>query len=206
MTPERWKAAQDFWNAKARVPGDITPGDQDALAARDTDLLLEALPRCFIESADVLDLGCGEGRLSEELADRCHSYVGCDLGCVAVERARSRHPALRFIHLAGLATFAREAPKVGLVVSWTVFMHFNPEDAGWWLRQVREKLKTGGYASIQLSLLRHDPENYVDAVSDGDFWTGRWWPPEQFEALARSAGFRVVARTNAEFDIWLIKK
>ena len=48
------------------------------------------------EPPDVLDLGCGIGRLTAALAPRCRSVVGLDVSAGMVAEARRRHPALRF--------------------------------------------------------------------------------------------------------------
>ncbi|TCZ61313.1 class I SAM-dependent methyltransferase [Roseicella aquatilis] len=45
---------------------------------------------------DILDLGCGIGRLAAALADRAGSVLGLDVSPAMVAEARARHPALRF--------------------------------------------------------------------------------------------------------------
>ncbi|MCB9896688.1 MAG: class I SAM-dependent methyltransferase [Planctomycetes bacterium] len=44
----------------------------------------------------VLDLGCGEGDLTSDLAGRLASVAAADLSLTAVERNRERNPAVRF--------------------------------------------------------------------------------------------------------------
>jgi len=59
-------------------------------------IVLSALPpRC----GRVLDVGCGDGLLASELAERCDEVVAIDLDAQTLARARSRHvrPNLRFV-------------------------------------------------------------------------------------------------------------
>jgi 2-polyprenyl-6-hydroxyphenyl methylase/3-demethylubiquinone-9 3-methyltransferase len=44
----------------------------------------------------VLDLGCGEGQVTAEIAELGARVVGVDLSDVALERARGAHPSLDF--------------------------------------------------------------------------------------------------------------
>jgi SAM-dependent methyltransferase len=46
--------------------------------------------------SDVLDLGCGIGRITAALAERCRSVLGIDASAGMVQEARRRHPGLRF--------------------------------------------------------------------------------------------------------------
>lgn len=53
------------------------------------------------EPPDVLDLGCGIGRLCAAVAPRCRTLLGLDVSSGMVAEARRRHPALRFEQTSG---------------------------------------------------------------------------------------------------------
>lgn len=74
--------------------------DYDArfdFVARLGDDLLELLGP--VAGARVLDLGCGTGRHAAELAVRGAEVVGVDADGAMLERARTRHPGPRYVHL-----------------------------------------------------------------------------------------------------------
>lgn len=63
----------------------------------------------------VLDLGCGTGRFSAQLAARFEQYTGVDLDAMIVE-ARRRHPALAFVP-ATVMEYTFPAQRFDLVLS-----------------------------------------------------------------------------------------
>src|SRR5262249_27045063 len=69
--------------------------------------LLELLPE--LNGRHVLDLACGHGRLSRELARRGARVVGVDISAVLLEKARSRDSSepLRIRYLQADATSPR---------------------------------------------------------------------------------------------------
>ncbi len=74
-------------------------GDPAILAAATAEIV-DWLPWPAVPP-DVLDLGCGIGRLTAALAPRCRSVVGLDVSAGMVAEARRRHPALRFAQTDG---------------------------------------------------------------------------------------------------------
>lgn len=50
------------------------------------------------EKADILDAGCGTGRLAIEATRRGHSCVGVDLDHDMIERARAKAPEIMWLH------------------------------------------------------------------------------------------------------------
>ena len=49
------------------------------------------------DESDVLDLGCGGGRIAARIVAERHRYTGVDLSPVQIERARERIPNGRFL-------------------------------------------------------------------------------------------------------------
>ena len=103
-TPEQGVAqiARFFDNAVLHSPEASVAlyslGDPAILAAA-TDEIIAWLP--LPPHADVLDLGCGIGRIAGAVAPRCHSILGLDVSPGMIAEARRRHPALRFEQTGG---------------------------------------------------------------------------------------------------------
>src|SRR5262245_24244200 len=88
---EFFAASAEFWNRKAAGQhGDITPGtpwtEGESDARKLANPLLELVPTTQM---DVVEIGCGEGRLSRHLADRFRSYTGVDVCGTCISRAEA---------------------------------------------------------------------------------------------------------------------
>jgi 2-polyprenyl-3-methyl-5-hydroxy-6-metoxy-1,4-benzoquinol methylase len=90
----------------------------------------------------VLDVGCGEGYFTAELARAGAVAVGADVAQEALRRARSRHPELdlRAIPPQGSWPF----PDAGFDVVWAGETIEHVLDTAAWLSQVRRVLRPGG--------------------------------------------------------------
>jgi 2-polyprenyl-3-methyl-5-hydroxy-6-metoxy-1,4-benzoquinol methylase len=91
---------------------------------------------------DVLDVGCGEGRFTAELAAAGVKAVGIDVAEEPLRRARARHPELdmRLVDAAGgwpLADASFDAVWAGEVIEHVA-------DTAGWLSEVRRVLRPGG--------------------------------------------------------------
>ncbi|RYI35266.1 MAG: class I SAM-dependent methyltransferase [Acetobacteraceae bacterium] len=96
-------------------------GDPVILATATAEILEWLDTRNLLrEDADVLDLGCGIGRLAAALAPRARSVLGLDVskGMLAEARARcAPWPHVRFAHTAGQDLDALEPRSLDLVLA-----------------------------------------------------------------------------------------
>jgi len=94
---------KQFWNNRANKYDESNPyvsvklGDRNPSRAKQWDEYEKeyVLPRLNITSNDlVLDVGCGVGRLSEEIIPRCKYYLGTDYAeeLLALANKRINHP------------------------------------------------------------------------------------------------------------------
>jgi trans-aconitate 2-methyltransferase len=88
----------------------------------------------------VLDLGCGTGRLTEEIARAGTAVIGIDASAEMIAEARRLYPQLRFE--VGDARDFSIAEPVDAVFSNAVLHWVRPPDAA--VRAVRKALKPGG--------------------------------------------------------------
>jgi len=118
--------------AWARTPG------HDSYWRFHRDLFFELLPR---PGRRTLDLGCGEGRLSRDLAARGYSMVGVDLAPEMVEAARAADPSIE-LHLADAASLPFPDGAFDLVVAFMSLQDVDDLDGA--VRESARVLEPGG--------------------------------------------------------------
>jgi 2-polyprenyl-6-hydroxyphenyl methylase/3-demethylubiquinone-9 3-methyltransferase len=134
----------------------VPPGSQPPeLALRRTFVLdglrAAAAATSASEPLRVLDVGCGEGQLTAEIARAGYAVVGVDVAEEPLRRARERHPDLdvRVVGMEGewaLADASFDAVWAGETIEHVA-------DTAAWLSQVRRVLRSG--ASLLLSTPAH---------------------------------------------------
>ena len=98
-----------------------------------------------------LDVGCGEGRFTAELAHGGLTVVGVDVAEEPLRRARARHPGLdlRIVPVEG----PWPLPDASFDVVWAGETIEHVADTQGWLSEVRRVLRSGG--SLLLSTPAH---------------------------------------------------
>jgi SAM-dependent methyltransferase len=103
----------------------------------------------------VLDVGCGLGRLTRELASRARAVVALDVSAEMLERARSLNAGLdnvRWVQGDGTTLAGIDDASVDAVVSHVVFQHLpDPEITYGYVREMGRVLRPGGWAAFQVS-------------------------------------------------------
>jgi ubiquinone/menaquinone biosynthesis C-methylase UbiE len=149
----------------------------------------------IVESARVLDVGCGSGILTAKLAEHpgVAETVGVDPSPYLVDRARRRAPSIRFEVADGRALPFPDASFDGVLFATTLCHVPGPDRA---LAEARRVLRAGGYllvyegdyASTTVAGGPHDPlQACVEAAVESlvhDPWLVRRLVP-----LVRAAGF-----------------
>ena len=118
---------------------------------------------------DVLDLGCGIGRLTAALAPRCRSVVGLDVSAGMVAEALRRHPALRFEQTdgQGLDRGDRSLDLILAVDSFPYIVQNGAETIARYVAGAARALRPGG-ALVVLNLSYRD-DAALDR-SDAEAW------------------------------------
>ena len=118
----------------------------------DTDLEVDGLARLFghPDGIEILDLGCGYGRVSTPLRKRGYRVVGYDLSPALLKRAREQDPGGTWVR-----GDMRELPFSGgfdaVVSLFNTMGYFEGEDENFRvLRSVSEALRPGGRLVCQL--------------------------------------------------------
>jgi trans-aconitate 2-methyltransferase len=160
----------------------------------------------------VLDVGCGDGKITAEIAARVPrgSVLGVDPShdMIAFASSRFGESNLRFE-----VADARRLPyrdEFDLVVSFNA-LHWVPEqDAA--LASIRATLKPGGRALLRMvpNGRRESLEDVIEEVRQRPRWAGRFtgfrrpyvhFTPDEYRALAERAGLRV-ARLHVDDKAW----
>ena len=120
---------------------------------------------------DVLDLGCGIGRIAAALAPQAASVLGLDVSPRMVAEARRRHPGLRDLRFAvtsgtGLAALPDAAHDLVLVVdAFPYLLQAGDDVARQHVADIARILRPGGrWAVLNLSY-GPDPEDDAARVS-----------------------------------------
>ena len=118
-------SARDFFIASH--PGWDVPERWEQQAGVDARFALDGLDAAALAGHDVLEIGCGVGRLAPHLAPRVLSYTGCDIAESMVSEAQRRHRRLgnaRFLLSDGLGTPPQARDRLyQLALAWAVFIH-----------------------------------------------------------------------------------
>jgi 2-polyprenyl-3-methyl-5-hydroxy-6-metoxy-1,4-benzoquinol methylase len=107
----------------------------------------------------VLDVGCGEGQLTAELARAGFEVVGVDVAEEPLRRARARHAGLD-VRLIGEADWPLDDASFDAVWAGETIEHVL--DTLSWLAEVRRVLRSGG--SLLLSTPAHGPLTLLAAA------------------------------------------
>lgn len=94
------------------------------------------------EKLSVLDLGCGNGALTKELADKGHDVTGMDASGELLEIAKKKYTGISFLH--GDATYFHMDKMFDVVFSNAVFHWIDREKQPGMVSCVRDALKSGG--------------------------------------------------------------
>jgi SAM-dependent methyltransferase len=122
---------------------------------RDLDLLLDAVGAQVEPSDEVLEIGCGVGRLTRGLAARAASVRALDVSARMLDLAREHNPELENVEWIlgdGTGLGQMESSSVDACVSHVVFQHIpDPAITLGYVVEIGRVLRPGGWAAFQIS-------------------------------------------------------
>jgi SAM-dependent methyltransferase len=169
-----------FWDARARedalyfIDSTREYGDADlesfwAEGERTLDGILDLVGAQLRPDDIVLDLGCGVGRLTRALAQRCSHVHALDVSSEMLERARELNGQFTNVswhHGDGTTLHPVEDGAIDAALSHVVFQHIpDPEITLGYVRELGRVLKPGGWTAFQIS---NDPRLHRVRISRAD--------------------------------------
>jgi SAM-dependent methyltransferase len=157
---------RDFWDARARedpyyyVDNRLAHGEPDLEAFwRGGEEVLDGVhARLGVEVTaehDVVEIGCGVGRLTRALAGRAASVRGLDVSERMLAEAQAQNPGLANVEWIlgdGVSLGPIADASADAVHSYVVFQHIpDPEVTLGYVREIGRVLRPGGWAALQVS-------------------------------------------------------
>lgn len=159
---------REFWDDRADedafyfVDNRLDYGDPDLEAfwqggRRDLDEILEQLGVRVRPDDDVVEIGCGVGRITRVLAGRAASVRAIDISGRMLELARRHNPTLTnvsWIQGDGISLAGVPDSSADACFSHVVFQHIpDPQITLGYAREIGRILRQGGWAAFQISNL-----------------------------------------------------
>lgn len=156
---------RDFWNRRAREDALYFVDTRRPYRAREPGEFWDAAPLfehflgglgvALSASDDVLEIGCGVGRMTRVLAAQAGSVVALDVSDEMLARARDLNPDLVNVRWElgdGVSLSGLESASVDACVSTVVLQHVpDPEITLGYVRELGRVLRPRGWAALQVS-------------------------------------------------------
>ena len=157
---------REFWDARAEedafyfVDNRLEYGRPDAerFWAGGREVLDGMLARLGVEIGpgdQIVEIGCGIGRITRALAEHGESVRAIDVSPAMLERARALNPALANVSWLlgdGRSLTGIDSASADVCFSFVVFQHLPAEELTLaYVREIGRVLRPGGWAAIQVS-------------------------------------------------------
>jgi 2-polyprenyl-3-methyl-5-hydroxy-6-metoxy-1,4-benzoquinol methylase len=161
-----------------------------AWARRRGTAILAMLKTLPLQRPRILDMGCGTGWLTQELAEMGEA-TGVELSEAAVSLARSRYPRATFV-AGNVLEMPLPVAHFDVVVSLEVIAHV--ADQGRYLERAAQVLVPGGHLII--STVNKFVHDRTDWPEDSPGHIRQWLDRGSFRRLLGRHGFRVLQMTS----------
>jgi SAM-dependent methyltransferase len=230
---------QSFWDERARENAlyfvdntiDYRHPDADRFwteGERTVDRLLGSLGAEVRPDDEVVEVGCGVGRLTRTLAARARSVRAIDVSAEMLAQARELNPQLdnvEWIHGDGRSLAGIEDSSADICFSHVVFQHIpDPAITLGYIREMGRTLRPGGWAAFQISNdpTIHRPQTGIGRLrrraaalvrraprgQDNPAWLGSAVDLDDMRAAAERAGlqFERVEGAGTQFCLVLLRR
>lgn len=213
--------SERFWDEKARENAlyfvdnelDYDNPDADGFWRRGedvVDVMLDSVGLSIEPRDEVVDIGCGVGRLTRALAGRAGHVYGIDVSSEMLELARQHNPELEnveWLHGDGSSLAPLPDASVDGCFSHVVFQHIpDPEVTLDYIREMGRVLRPGGWALFQVSTdpsVHSRPRTLKSRLKallgrgDDSAWWGSAVEVDALRSAARQAGLSIETLLDA---------
>jgi SAM-dependent methyltransferase len=184
-------------DAAAAAAGEASESRLRSSAAESVDNLLELAS--ITARDEVLEIGCGVGRIAREIAPHCRSWTGADISANMLAHASTRLQGLKntqLVHLKGVSLDLFAENSFDVVYATNMLAHLDEMDRWQYVQEAFRVLRPGGRIFIDnidmesdagWSMFSNDAIRYRDIQRPP--YMPRFSTAAEFMAYANRAGF-----------------
>lgn len=215
---------KDFWNNQASSPESAVSavdGSQSEEVVQHTGRWSAAQVQAALDIGaqdDVLELGCGIGRIGRELAPQCRHWTGVDISENMIHHAETRMRGLEnvcFHRLERSSLDMLDDNSIDKAYSIAVFCHMDKEDLYLYMQELHRVVRPGGTLFVETWNLAHpvgwrrwayEPLVWsrADQGQRKDVARNQFCTAEEFELYVSHAGFEPLANFSASQSVQII--
>lgn len=205
--PKSRNAYKSVWNdlsdtedkAKMHVSGYLDE-DQYLATAQHTKRILESTVGITPED-EILEIGCGVGRVGAVIAPLCKHWIGCDVAGNMLKHAAkrlARHNNVSLVEISGTDLRPVSDQSVDMVYCTVVFMHLDEWDRFNYILEAHRVLRPGGRVFVDNFNLCSDEgwsvfeEHRAIPADQRPPHISKSSTPQELETYLRRAGFHSI--------------
>jgi 2-polyprenyl-3-methyl-5-hydroxy-6-metoxy-1,4-benzoquinol methylase len=178
---------KSYWDTRWNQGKDTYP---NAWARRRGAVILSLLQKLPLRQPRILDMGCGTGWFTKELAE-LGDAVGVELSEAAIAMAKSQYPGPAFV-AGNVLNMPLPPAEFDVVVSLEVIAHVEDQDR--YVTRAAEALKPHGYLVMTtVNKFVHDRTEWPDDVPGH---IRAWLDRRALRRLVTRHGFRILRLTS----------
>jgi SAM-dependent methyltransferase len=201
-------------NAKLNISGYLDE-DQYLATAQATKRILESTVGIRPDD-EILEIGCGVGRVGAVIAPLCKHWIGCDVAGNMLKHAAkrlARHDNVSFIEISGTDLTPVPDQSVDMVYCTVVFMHLDEWDRFNYILEAYRVLRPAGRVFVDNFNLCSDEgwsvfeEHRAIRADQRPPHISKSSTPQELETYLRRAGFRsiMVEQSGTWVHCWGLK-
>jgi SAM-dependent methyltransferase len=215
---------KDFWNRQASSAESAisaVDGSQSEEVVQHTGRWSAAQVQAALEIGqqdDVLELGCGIGRIGRELAPLCKTWTGVDISENMIDFASQRlsgQSNVTFHKLLRTSLDMLQDNSIDKAYSIAVFCHMDKEDLYLYMQELNRVVRPGGTIFVETWNLAH-PVGWRRWAYEPLVWSrgnhserkdvarNQFCTAEEFELYVTHAGFQSLANFNESQSVQII--
>jgi ubiquinone/menaquinone biosynthesis C-methylase UbiE len=204
-------AAVDVDSAKLAVSGYTDEDEYARTAQQNVEILEETVG--LRPGDEILEIGCGVGRVGAALAPLCRRWVGADVSANMLRHARERligFDNVELVELSGWDLAPIPSSSLDVVYCMVVFMHLDEWERFAYVREAMRVLRPGGRLYVDNFNLRSDP-GWAFFTEMGTSYHPLWRPPnisksstpDELRTYLERAGFVDIGIGEAPTSLFL---